>query len=194
MDLLTVLLDNVNSLSRLRSNNDASQIADAIVREKPKDGWKLITQAIERNPKKAYDIVMWLGDSGSEDNRDFGAMRLVDPDDVIAWTAAAPDERISLIYHGLPKTLDLDSGGTVTRKFIDAFSDRDKVGGALISHFIYGGGWSGPRSAYMSRKRDEARKWLLETESVKLQSWLTQYIDALSQDIEDARIEEERRF
>jgi hypothetical protein len=194
MDLLSILLDNVNSLSRLRSNNDASLVADSIVRDRPKDAWKLIAQAIERNRKKAYDIVMWLGDSGFERNRDLGAMRLVDPDDVIAWTAAAPDERISLIYHGLPKTLDPSGGGAVTLRFIEVFGDREKVGGALISHFMYGGGWSGPRSAYMSRKRDEARKWLAEAKSPKVQNWLTQYIDALSEDIEGAQIEEERRF
>jgi hypothetical protein len=194
MDLLSILLDNVNSLSRLRSNNDASLVADSIVRDRPKDAWKLIAQAIERNRKKAYDIVMWLGDSGFERNRDLGAMRLVDPDDVIAWTAAAPDERISLIYHGLPKTLDPSGGGAVTLRFIEVFGDREKVGGALISHFMYGGGWSGPRSAYMSHKRDEARKWLAEAKSPKVQNWLTQYIDALSEDIEGAQIEEERRF
>jgi len=194
LDLLSALLESFDSLSRLRGHNDASQVADEIVRASPKESWKLIASAIEREKKHGYDIVMWLGDSGFEGRRDLGAMRLLDPKDVIDWTNAAPDDRIKLIYPALPKTLSVSDGGAVTVLFLEAFGHQDKVVSALISHFMYGGGWSGPRSEYLSRKRDEARKWLSETKSPKVQNWLTQYIAALSSDIEAAQIEEERGF
>ncbi len=121
-------------------------------------------------------------------------MRLIDPPDVIDWTNEAPDQRVPLMYHALPRTLDPDDGGVVTRLFIETFANRDKVGPALISHFMFGGGWSGPRSEYLGRKRDKARKWLSETPAGKVQTWLTQYIEALSVEIESAQIGEERDF
>jgi hypothetical protein len=90
--------------------------------------------------------------------------------------------------------LDATDGGAITQLFIETFGDRDKVSSALISHFMYGGGWSGPRSEYLGRKRDRARKWLSEVTSQKIQTWLTQYIEALSADIDSAQIDEEREF
>jgi hypothetical protein len=194
MELLAVMLKHFDQMSRIRRHNDASQVADEIVRKHPKDAWKLITQALEGDKKHAYEIVSWLGEMGFEDSPKAGALRLLDPQDVIDWTGDAPDKRVALMYHALPKSLDQDDGGTVTRLFIEAFSDLDKVGPALISHFMYGGGWSGPKSEYLARKRDKARKWLSETTSAKIQTWLMQYIEALSADIESAQIGEEREF
>lgn len=194
LDLLYLLLEHFDSLSRLGAHNNASQVADDIVRKSPKDSWKLISAAVERDKKHAYDIVMWLGDSGFEDRRDLGAMRLLDPNEIIEWTKAAPDDRIKLIYHGLPKSLDPSEGGAVTVLFLETFGNTDRVPATLISHFMYGGGWSGPRSAYLSRKRDEARKWLSQTKSPVVQGWLSRYILALGVDIESSQIEEERGF
>ncbi|MDH4187922.1 MAG: hypothetical protein OEV08_13090, partial [Nitrospira sp.] len=194
MELFAVMLKHFDRLSRIRSNNHASQVADDIVRKHPKDAWKLIAQALEGDKKHAYEIVSWLGEMGFEDSPKAGALRLLDPQDIINWTKDDPDKRVSLMYHALPRNLDQDDGGTITRLFIETFSDLDRVRPALISHFMYGGGWSGPRSEYLARKRDKARKWLSEATSSKVQVWLTQYIEALSADIESAQIGEERDF
>lgn len=194
MDLLAVLLKNLDRLSRARSHNDASQVADDIVRKHPKESWKLIATALEGERKHGYEIASWLGEISFEDDPKGGALRLVDAQDVIDWTNHAPETRIPLIYRALPRTLDETEGGVVTRLFVERFADGDKVSSALISHFMYGGGWSGPRSEYLSRKRDKARRWLSEAASERVQTWLMQYIEALSVDIENAHIQEEREF
>ena len=69
-----------------------------------------------------------------------------------------------------------------------------RVSESLIFHFRYGGAWSGPESQHLAGKRDEARTWLTQSQSPKVQAWLTRYIDFLGEGIESAQIDEERRF
>jgi hypothetical protein len=194
LSLLTSLLSNFDSLSRLRGPYDLSLIADEIVRTHPSEAWPIIQAAIESQPDGAYDIVMWLGDSSLARRGAPGAMRLLNADDVIRWTREKPEERVRLIYHGLPKTLDENAGGRVTQLFIEAFGSMDRVRGTLMAHFAYGGAWWGPRSLYLRGKRDEARGWLGGIMSPAVEEWVTRYVATLSQDIELAEIDEERGF
>jgi hypothetical protein len=119
--LLSSFLGNFDSLSRLRGQYDLSLIADEIVRSHPTDAWPMIQAAIESQPDGAYDIVMWLGDSSVAHRGAPGAMRLLNADDIIRWTREKPGERVHLIDHGLPKTLDEKVGGRVTQLFIESF-------------------------------------------------------------------------
>lgn len=156
--------------------------------------WAIIASAIGTHPDSAYNIVMWLGDGNSTHGDALGAMRLLDPDDIINWTRENTADCVRLIYHGLPKTLDSSKGGRVTQLFIENFISGNRVEGALVAHFAYSGAWSGPRSAYLRRKRDEARGWLGALNSSQVEKWLTRYIEVLTDDIERAEIEEERGF
>jgi hypothetical protein len=194
LTLLSSLLGNFDSLSRLRGPYDLSLIADEIVRNHPADAWPIIQAAMESQPDVAYDIVMWLGDSSLAHRGAPGAMRLLNADDIIRWTREKPGERVHIIYHGLPKTLDEKVGGRVTQLFIEVFGSMDRVTGALMAHFAYSGAWSGPRSLYLRGKRDEARGWIGEIKSPAVEEWVAGYIATLSQDIELAEIEEERGF
>ena len=194
LQLLASLLSNFDSLSRLRGRYDLSLIADEIVRTHPSEAWSIIQAAIESQPDAAYGIVMWLGDSSLAHQGTPGAMRLLNAEDIIQWARGKPEERVRLIYNGLPKTLDEKAGGRVTQLFIEIFGSMDRVTGALIAHFAYSGAWWGPRSSYLRGKRDEARGWLGGIRSPTVEEWVTRYIATLSQDIELAEIEEERGF
>jgi hypothetical protein len=89
--------------------------------------------------------------------------------------------------------LDENEGGKLTRLFLEAFGDDEELSGSLIGHF-WAGGWSGPESAYRSRKRDKARQWVSETTPGRVLSWLYRYIERLTEMIKRAELEEERRF
>ncbi len=192
LELLASLLSNFDSLSQLRGPYDLSLIADDIVRSHSSEAWPIIQAAIESQPDRAYGIVMWLGDSSLAHRGAPGAMRLLNAEDIIQWTREKPEDRVRLIYNGLPKTLDEKVGGRVTQLFIETFGSMDRVTGALMAHFAYSGSWWGPRSLYLRGKRDEARGWLGGIRSPAVEEWVTRYIAMLSQDIERAEIEEER--
>ena len=127
LELLSALIKSVNRMSRLGGQNEVSNIADDIVQANPKEAWGVISAALERNADDAYYIVTWLGDGGFGGNRSPGAIRFIEPLDIITWTSAAPKERIHLIYHALPRTLDFSEGGAITVQFIDAFGIRKRL-------------------------------------------------------------------
>ena len=109
------------------------------------------------------------------------------------WIKEDTEQRQWLILKILPKTLDQETGGRLTRLFIEEFCDDDRVAYSLFVHF-HMGGWSGPESEYLSRKRDAARQWFKEILSGKIQVWLGKYIDHLNGLIEGSKIREEREF
>ncbi len=194
LELFSVILGSTHNLSRLRSMSYPSRIIDEIVKDHPRETWKLISAALEGDSENRYYILTWLGDEmGFDDNPQRGAVRHIDPTEVISWIQKKPDERAIMFYVALPKTLDEDVGGKLTREFIEAFADNDRISSSMMLHFWIGG-WSGPESEYLSRKRDEARQWLSQAKSPKLQGWLSRYIQYLTPRIESARISEERDF
>lgn len=190
--LLETLLEELDGMSRIRSNDGPSAVADEIVKSNPQAAWQKISEVLAHGGRRASELVAWLGEAGFEDRVRGGAMGQLVPDDVISWLKELPQERVELVFRAIPRTLDPMKGGDITRLFIDTFGDQHGIGDRLVSHFTYGGGWTGPRSAYLSRKRDRARYWLSEIKSVAIQNWLTRYIASLSNEIEAAQIEEER--
>lgn len=194
LELFSVILENMHNLSGMCQMSYPSHIADAIAQTHPADAWELVTAHIERDDANGYYVLNWLSDEVSfEDEHKGSAIRYFDPGVVMAWVAKQPEKRVCLIRHCLPKTLDVDDGGILTRLYIESYCENEDNMNALISHFC-SGGWSGPESEYLIRKRDNARRWVSEIRSEKIQAWLSKYIDYLTQRITSAEIEEERRF
>ncbi len=191
LELFSVIMKNMHKLSGLRRTSYPSHIADVIAQIHPADAWELVTTHIVRNDRNGHFVLYWL--SSFEDEYEGGAIRYFDPNIVMAWVAKQPEKRVSLIRRCLPKTLDIDDGGTLTRLYIESYCENEDNTHALISHF-WTGGWNGPESEYLARKRDKARRWVSEIRSEKIQDWLSKYIDYLTQRITSAEIDEERRF
>ncbi len=192
MDLFKEITRNMRRNSRY-VNTDIANVADNIVKDHPRETWKIISELLVSDPENLYKLIDWLGDTGFEDRPEHGAINHMPAEDIIDWIQADVDGRRGLIQEVLPKTLNENAGGRLTRLFIEKFCDDDHVASSLFWHF-YTGGWRGPDSDYLSRKRDAARRWLSEIPSVKIQLWLEKYIDWLNGRIEAAKILEEREF
>lgn len=193
LDLFSAILSHVDELSSLRSMSYPSQIADIISKKHPDAAWAMISKMFEER-ENIYRIVSWLGDDfGFGEGSTPGAIRFFDPNAVIAWIALDSAQRARKLLPCLPKTLDERDGGGLTRLFIERFGNYEELSDDLISHF-WTGGWSGPESAYLSRKRENARRWISETKSSKILSWLYRYVEYLSKRITSAEIHEEREF
>lgn len=192
MDLFKEITRNMRRNFRY-VNTDIANVVDNIVKDHPRETWKTISELLVSEPENRYKLFRWLGDTGFEDRPEHGAINHMPAEDIIDWIQADVDGRRQLIQIVLPKTLNENAGGRLTRLFIEKFCDDDHVASSLFGHF-YMGGWRGPDSDYLSRKRDAARRWLSEIPSVKIQLWLEKYIDWLNGRIEAAKILEEREF
>ena len=193
MDLFKEITGNMRRNFRY-VNTDIANVVDNIVKDHPCETWKTISELLVSEPENRYKLFRWLGDTGFEDRPEHGAINHMPAEDIIDWIQADVDGRRGLIQDVLPKTLNENAGGKLTRLFIEKFCDDDHVTSSLFGHFYYMGGWRGPDSDYLSRKRDAARQWLSEIPSVKIQLWLEKYIDWLNGRIEAAKILEEREF
>ena len=193
MELFNKIMRDTGSLSRYGNTAEIANLADDIVKEHPYDTWKIVSELLISEERDRYELIDWLTDSGFEDMPKHGPIRYMPAEDIIEWTNTDKENRCLLIERALPKTLDTDASGLLTRLFIEGFCDDDDLASSLVGHFLIGG-WSGPDSHYLSKKRDAARRWMSEISSPRIQIWLGKYIDYLNHSIEEAIMEEEREF
>ena len=195
MDLLNEILRNIRQISRHGDTSFIEEIAVEIVRDHPLEAWKTISEIPVSKPEDRRTVFRWLADTGlgdmPEDMLKENVVNYLPAEEVLRWIKNDPEHRLWLIQEILPPTLDQAKGGRLTRLFIEEFCHDDHVAYSLFGHL---GGMSLLKSDYLSRKRDEARQWLTEFSSVKIQSWLGKYIDYLNDQIKDAKIREEREF
>jgi hypothetical protein len=192
VDVFNVILSSGNDLG-IRHSNYPAQIADAIARDHPDDAWAIVSRKLELNDQRSVWLQIWVGGGVSFGDAKFaGPVTVFNPESVMGWVRENPEERAQRLLPCLPKTLDENRGGKLTRLFVESFGDR-RLGDSLIGHF-WTGGWSGPQSAYLAGKRDEARNWISKIKSGKVLTWLYRYIDYLNDAIAQAETSEEREF
>ena len=193
MELFNKIVRATGSLSLYGNTAEIANFADDIVKEHPYDTWKIVSELLISEKHDPYELIDWLADTGLEDMSKYGPIGYMPAEEIIKWTNTDKENRCLLIERALPKTLDTDTGGLLTRLFIEVFCDEDDLASSLIGHFLMGS-WSGPDSHYLSKKRDAARRWTSEISSPKIQIWLGKYIDYLNDQIEEVQIREEREF
>ena len=195
MDLLNEILRNIRRISRYDDTSFIEEIAVEIVRDHPLEAWKVISEIPVSRPEDRWVVFHWLADTGlgdmPQDMQKENVVNYLPSEAVLRWIKDDPEQRQWWILEILPQTLDQETGGRLTRLYIEEFCDDDRVAYSLFGHL---GGMSLLESDFLSRKRDDARRWLTEISSVKIQSWLGKYIDYLNDQIRDAKVREEREF
>lgn len=194
IELFENIMRDAGRISRHGAKKYIAGIADDIVKDHPNETWAIVSDMLLSKTNNRFDLIIWLGDTfGFHDRTDFGAISKMPAQDIINWIKEDVENRCWLIQEVLPKTLNEAEGGTLTQLFIDEFCDDESKANSVCVHF-HMGGHSGPESIYLSQKRDAARIWLSEIQSLKIQVWLSKYIDYLSNRIELSQIREEREF
>lgn len=190
--LFETVLASVDFLSF--SNSGISSVLLEILKTKPDEAWKAIAAVLDSDRMSSFRLASWLTGDAFEDRLTGPSPAAFIPSDaLIAWIKEDLEKRSLRALELLPRTLDPAMGGATTERYIEEFSKEKRVADGLAAHF-WSGGWSGPRSAHLERKRDAARRWLSTATTPNAQSWLSAYISSLSADIESAKIQEEREF
>ena len=141
MDLFKEITNDTKRLSRYYYSGDIGKLANDIVKDHPQETWKIISGLLISESEKHYEVIFWLkGGIGFEDRSEHNIMRYMPVEDVIDWIKTDIDNRCRLIQEVLPKTLDEDTGGQLTRLFIEEFCDDERLGGYLHVHFIWADG------------------------------------------------------
>lgn len=178
----------------LKSTSIFHAITVKIAKAKPSETWNIIQSKLENlSMDIAHGILNWLEEeNGFEDESCIRPVTYFPYDKILAWIELAPVNRAPAMARVCPSTLDMDDG-KITREILDRYGDMENVKLA-ISRVFLNGGISGLSSDYFRRKRDQARKWLKDERSQIIIVWLKEFIDVLSNRIEEDEINEERRF
>ena len=138
-------------------------------------------------------MINWLkgGYGGFRERDTRGPIADLPIDDILAWVADDPENRAGLIAHAAPKTLDDKNGGGLTRELIIRYPNVKGVKSGISASF-HSGGWTGPTSEYLKRKRDRFRGWLSADFHFEVIQWIASEIEYLDKEIELEEIQEER--
>lgn len=194
LPLLDVLLTKMNESYRLSYDHDVEPLANELVQTDPSGAWGVIKVHFEESlPKWRSDLLHWLkgGVGGFEEDEKRGAIADLPIQEILEWVEKNPEQRAGLIAHAAPSTLDDIDGGKVTRELLYKYGQIDGVKSGISSNFS-SGGWVGPASAYLKRKREKFRRWLSAGFEFEVSQWIESEIECLDRCIEREEINEER--
>lgn len=191
LELFEAILAGAIAFHGLGYRGNLTKVADQICEEHPGETWKRV--GAEMLGEHNFVFHMWLGDVGHYGEPLKQAILHFKSEDIFEWVDEDPAERAPRIAGVLPKTLEAEPAGNLTREFIRRYGALPHVGSSMQAHFRTGV-WSGNASDRYESDRDAARKWLAEASDPKVQDWLSDYIAVLNAEIESARIWEERGF
>ena len=144
-------------------------------------------------PKWRSDILEWMkGGIGFFGEKEAQPPLVAFPmEEIFKWIAENPETRASMIAHAVPGSLEDEKGGAVTRYLIEEYSDIDGVLSGISATF-HSGGWSGPMSQYLRKKRTLLRNWLSKGYGSKVVDWIEHEIGVADKEIAREEISEER--
>lgn len=194
LPLLDRLLSEMSKVYRLSYDHDVVPLANEIVRAYPAGAWNIVKAHFEEAlPKWRGELFGWLkgGLSGFDEEATIGAIADLPIAKILEWLEEDPASRASLIAHAAPGTLDEDTGGRLTRELLYRYGEFDGVRSGISASF-HTGGWTGPTSAYLKRKRDKLRTWLAAGFGIEVTQWIENEVEYLDRRIEHEEINEER--
>jgi hypothetical protein len=194
LPLLDVLLAKMREVFRLSYDSDVKTLANELVQANPSGAWGIIKAHFEETfPQRRSDILNWLkgGLEVFDEIEPRGAIADLPFQEILQWIDENPESRAELIAHAAPRTLDDINGGKLTRELLRKYGQFDGVQSGISDNF-HSGGWSGPRSTYLKRKREMFRRWLAAGFDYEITRWIESEIEYLDRSIEREEINEER--
>ncbi len=189
-DVLTAMGENY----RLSYDSDVVPLLNELVRIDRGAAWRVVRAQFEKSlPHWRSDLFSWLkgGLTSFDEKEKKGAIADLPVPEIIEWIEQDVEHRAALMAHAAPGTLDNDYGGELTRELLARYGVIEGVSSGISATF-HSGGWSGPTSAYLKRKRKKLRTWLAACYQHEVEQWIEAEIEYLDRRIEHEEIDEER--
>lgn len=192
--VLDMLLTKMTEVYALSYDHYIEPFASSVVLVSPIDAWETIRKHLEQSlPKWASGILNWLkgGLGGFDEKEKRGAIANLPIPDILVWIEVDPASRAGLIAHATPGTLNDEHGGLLTRELLARYTHVDGVKSGISASF-HSGGWMGPTSEHLKRRRDKLRLWLGAGFHIEVVKWVEEELESLDKSIEREQMKEER--
>lgn len=194
LPLLDVLLTEMGKVYSLSYDSNVVPLANDLVQADSTGAWNIVKAHFEASlPKWRDDLFQWLkgGLSGFDEKDPRGAIADLPILEILEWIEEDAEPRAVLMAQAASQTLDDEHGGGLTRELLRRFGRFDGVRNGISATF-HSGGWTGPTSAHLKRKREKFRRWLAAGFEIEITQWIESEIEYLDRDIEREEIGEER--
>lgn len=184
----------MDTFYRVSYDHNVVPLSHELVQANPSGAWKIVKMHLEKEVSEGHSgLVSWLkgGFPGFDEKNPRGPIADMPVQEIITWIKEAPEKRAKLIAHAVPASLDEQQGGDLTREILHRYGNMDGVQQGVSATF-HSGGYSGPTSAYLRRKRDKLRQWLAAGFEIEVTQWIEKEIEYLDRNIEREEIDEER--
>jgi hypothetical protein len=156
----------------------------------PNESWEILRVILEAaDPMSRWRIAHWLQgeDHAGSDN----VWEYLPHEKILAWIDADPDPRLAFVIDSAPKQLRRGGAQTLTHRLVCTFGADAEIRRSLMRHCMAGGWWGRESDHWKNVMRglNELRK--KETHP-NILNWIDEFIDALEQTIQHAKVEEER--
>ena len=177
-------------------NTEACSVLTELTKQYPEQVWKYVSKRLEG---RDFFLEEWLKEGDSKETfsteEERGTLTFIPREGIWEWIDEDVENRAwYFAYRLLPKTLLVEKWQTsLVRAFLARYGDREDVRRNLKANYSTEAYW-GERSLHLDEKREKLLQIKADEENKNVKRWLDEYIQELEQDIEHAKIEEEREF
>ena len=165
-------------------HSQTDRVLERILERFPAELWECIAGHLGPPiDSRAFHIYHWLNG---------GALALIPPDLVWNWVDEDVEGRAWYVANFVPKTFPGNPGRVSARAVLVRYGSRPDVRGNLMANFS-SEMWHGPESSHAQRKLEQLNSWRRDETEANVRVWLDEYIRAVEERIEQAKVEEERR-
>ena len=177
-------------------NTETSSVLTELTKLYPEQVWKHVSKRLE---ERDFFLEEWLKEGHSKNSfstaDEKGALTFIPRKKIWEWIDADMENRAwYFAYKLVSKTLSVEEWqDSLVRAFLIRYGQREDVRRNLSANYsteVY----SGERSLYLESKRDKLLHIKVSEEDRNVKRWLDEYIQELEENIEHARIDEEREF
>jgi hypothetical protein len=168
-------------------------VLNEISRRYPEEVWMLATRYLGPPiDSRAFHIKAWLR-GGRFFEAEEGALPVISLDRIWEWVDADIEKRAWYLAYFVPPRLFRQEGRVcLAREVLIRYGARDDVRNNLRANFS-SEGWTGPASLHYQGKKRGLLAFKESESDENVQRWIDEYVTALDRQIEQSRIEEERR-
>jgi hypothetical protein len=172
-------------------------VLNEITRQFPQEVWRRITKYLgPPEDSRAFHITRWLqGDQLIPDytpEKAESPLTLIPLETIWEWVDEDAEKRARYLARLVPKTLSPEEWRMcLGRKVLVRYGQREDVQNSLMANFSTEV-WAGPLSLHEQEKKQKLLDLKKGEDNENIKRWIDEYISALDEQIEHAKINEER--
>jgi hypothetical protein len=175
--------------------DEASKILKMLIKLNPVSVWNIVSPRISKLKNGSDLQLMWWLNGGVSfgRDRDAGAMALFPPDLLWQWIDEDVENRAKIVASYIPKGLFNENEKIcLARELLVRYGDRKDV---RDSFSVNNGndGWSGDASLHYINEKSGLVEFKKSEDDKNVIQWIDEYTAYLDKQIEQSRLEEERR-